>query len=235
MKGKLIIGSIGIIFLLILVPATSAIQIQTLEKATATQDYSKDMITRADVSTLLVFLKILVKDHPALSQEFPQQIKEIETAQLPTPLTSHRVSDNQTMLEKIYWKIFNYRVFRLYVSAMLFIYFQSNLTLMRTVSWGIKLLRWVNIGILLGYITTTSTPQQPMIGFEQDNGNKTLTVTSVAPSNILWSAIDQIGSGTCDPLPAGNVTVGDEITNCAGIIVLRYLPLNEILGVFEFD
>lgn len=58
---------------------------------------------------------------------------------------------------------------------------------------------------------------------------------SVTPNTVPWSDIDQIGSGHCDPLPNGTVLIGDEITNCSGFIVLRYIPSNEILGVFEFD
>jgi hypothetical protein len=92
--------------------------------------------------------------------------------------------------------------------------------------------------MVLGYIDPTpEAPETPVITFVQDNLTNTLMVTSVTPSTIqfLWSDIDEIGSGNCDPLPSGNVTAGEQITNCSGVIVLRYIPLNEVLGVFEFD
>jgi len=249
MKGRIFFGSLLAVILLVLVPATNAIQIQTSKRQIVTSFFSYDMIKNMDAASLTVFMSILVKNFPELSKELQQKIKETQAAPISSIdtkellIVSHhsylsyqQMSDNQTLLEKIYWKIFNYRVFRLYLSTALFIYFQSKLTLMRTITWGIKLLRWVKIGILLGYITPTSNPpQQPIIVFEQDNENKTLTVTSVTPNTILWSDIDEVGSGSCDPLPSGNVTVGDKITHCTGIIVLRYIPLNEILGAFEFD
>lgn len=68
-----------------------------------------------------------------------------------------------------------------------------------------------------------------------DDVNNTLTVISVTPEDTFWDDIDQIGSGTCDPLPTGNVSAGDVITNCSGIIVLRYIPTSGVIGVYEFD
>ncbi len=83
-----------------------------------------------------------------------------------------KADDNQTFLEKIFWKIFNYRLFRVYLSALLFVYFQSKFTLMRTMTWGIRLLRWVKVGILLGFIDPSQqSPQTPTIDFHQDSGN----------------------------------------------------------------
>jgi hypothetical protein len=247
MKRRIIIGSILIIFLLSLVPATNAIQIQTIKKESSTLFFSFDTMKNMDSAALVVFIRTLAKDYPELFNVFQQKVKEIEETPSSTVMEqlgmiSHHSSqgpqpaaDNQTFLEKIYWKIFNYRVFRLYISTCIFLYHPSKLTLMRTMTWGIKLLRLVKIGIILGFINPTpQQPQPPTIVFGQDLVNKTLTVTAVTPDKILWSDIDQIGSGSCDPLPNGNVTVGDQITNCTGIIVLRYVPLNEIIGVFEF-
>jgi len=102
-------------------------------------------------------------------------------------------------------------------------------------TWGIRLLRWIKLGLLLGFIDPSQQPPQtPDIGFQQDLGNDSITVTYVAPGE-LWSDIAEIGAGSCDPFPEGNVTAGDLITNCSGIIVLQYLPTYEILGVFEFE
>jgi len=59
-------------------------------------------------------------------------------------------------------------------------------------------------------------------------------VTST-PANVQWSDITEIGAGSCDPLPEGDVLVGDTLTNCTGIIALLYVPTYEVVGVFEFD
>jgi hypothetical protein len=249
MKGRILWGSVLVVFLLLFVPATNAIEIHTVEKNSITPSFSYTQIRSMDSAALILFIRNLANDYPSLSAVFEQKIQETEktpvgstATQQPgtithgSPLAGQLTSDNQTLLEKIYWKVFNYRVFRLYISALIFVYHESPLTLMRTMTWGIKLLRLVKIGIILGYIhPTPPQPQQPTIVFNQDLINRTLTVLSVTPATIFWSDIDQIGAGNCDPFPNGNVTVGDVITNCTGIIVLRYIPLNEVLGVFEFD
>jgi hypothetical protein len=246
---RILCGSLLAAFLLVLVPATNAIQVQPIEKKSDVAFYSSDTMKSMDSTALIDFMYALTEDYPVLTDTFFQCVKEVQETPISSLLTEQfgtiahhsnqgvqKNSDNQTLLEKIYWKIFNYRVFRLYISACIFLYHQSSLTLMRTMTWGIKLLRLIKIGTLLGFITTTpQPPQQPTILFEQDTQNGTLTVLSVTPQTIPWSDIDEIGSGSCDPLPSGNVTIGDEITNCTGIIVLRYLPLDEILGVYEFD
>ena len=249
MKRRIILGSIVAVFLIALVPATNAIQIQTMKKEFSTTPFSFEMLKTMDSEELVAFIQILANDYPQLSKEFQNAVKEIEN----TPVSSvgadnernylneknqapRQSDDNQTFLEKIFWKIFNYRVFRVYLSALLFLYFQSKFTLMRTMTWGIRLLRWVKVGILLGFIDPSQRPPQtPDIGFQQDLGNDTLTVTYATAVDVLWSDISEIGAGSCDPFPGGNVTAGDRITNCTGIIVLQYLPTYEILGVFEFD
>lgn len=249
MKRRIIIGSIIAIFLMVLVPVTNAIQIQTVEKERSISYISYEKIKNMDADELIIFIQNLAKDYPQLYEDFQRCVDEMEntpvssmvTKQLSDiPITKNQgpqpKSDNQTFIEKIFWKIFNYRVFRLYISTCLFLYFQSKFTLMRTMTWGIKLLRLVKIGILLGFIDPSQQqPQTPDIVFEQDEVNKTLMVVSVNPDNVLWSDIAEIGSGSCDPLPMGNVTVGGEITNCSGIIVLQYIPTEAILGVFEFN
>ena len=249
MKRRIIVGSIIAIFLMILVPVTNAIQIQTAEKEWSTSYISYDTIKNMDADELIVFIQNLAKDYPQLYEEFQRCVDEMENTPVSSmvtkrlsdiPITKNQgpqpKSDNQTFIEKIFWKIFNYRTFRLFISTCLFLFFQSKLTLMRTMTWGIKLLRWVKIGILLGFIDPSQQPPQtPDIVFEQDTVNNTLLVVSVNPDNVLWSDIAEIGSGSCDPLPVGNVTIGNEITNCTGIIVLQYIPTEVILGVFEFN
>ena len=102
-------------------------------------------------------------------------------------------------------------------------------------TWGIRLLRLTKIGILLGFIDPSQHTQTPTIQFQQNDVNNTLTVLAVIPSGVLWEDINEIGAGSCDPLPPGEVTVGDMLSNCTGILVLQYSPLNQIIGVFEFD
>lgn len=241
MKGKILIGSTLVCFLLVLVPATNAIQIHTVEKNTSSLPSWQEMKTM-NAEALQTYLQAILKNTPTASandqtwQESEQKgmISYVGLSTHASP-GSPTAQNNQTLLEKIYWKIFNYRLFRFYVSVLIYAFHPTKLTTMRMLTWAIKLLRITNIGVLLGYINTSpQQPTQPEITFAQDLVNKTLTVTSVSPDTVLWSDIDQIGAGHCDPLPNGNVKVDDELTNCTGIIVLRYIPLNIILGVFQF-
>jgi hypothetical protein len=248
MKRRIIIGSIIAVFLIALVPATNAIQIHTMERELSRTLISYDLFKNMDAEELVGFIQNLASGYPQLSEEFQSAVEKIENTPASSLDATHQSNfiveknqgprqrdDNQTFLEKIFWKILNYRLFRVYLSALLFVYFQSKFTLMRTMTWGIRLLRWIKVGILLGFIDPTQQPPQtPDIGFQQDLGNDTLTVT-YATADVLWSDISEIGAGSCDPFPEGNVTAGDMVTNCTGIIVLQYLPTYEILGVFEFD
>ncbi len=245
MKGKIVLGSILAVLLITLVPATNAIQIKTME-----QDLSKNLITydqlkNMDAQEITAYIQMLCNDYPALSAQFQHAVEDLDITTGDTHQQGSVVigknqgrpqpDGNQTLLEKIFWKIYNYRVIRLLISLILFLKIQSKFTLLRTTTWGIRLLRWVKLGILLGYIDPSGwTTQTPSISFQQDPGNSTLTVTYTSANDILWSDIAQIGAGSCDPFPAGNVTVGDIITNCTGILVLQYLPTYEVLGVYEF-
>jgi hypothetical protein len=249
MKRRSIVVSIVAIFLIVFVPVTNAVQIQTVQKELSSSIISYDALRNMNVEELVVFLQSLARDYPQLSEEFQHAVDKIKNAPFSSLVTKRAdgissnknegpqpKNDNQTFLEKIFWKIYNYRVFRLLVSTLLFIYTQSKFTLWRTMTWGIRLLRWVKIGILLGFIDPNQQqPQTPNIVFQQDTINKTVQVLSINSNDILWSYIDEIGAGSCDPLPLGNVTAGDTLTNCTGIIVLQYIPTQEILGVFEFE
>jgi len=249
MKGRIIIGSVASVFLILFVPLTDAFQIQTIRNELPTTLISNDLLKNMDADELIVFIRSLAKDYPELFEEFQRSANAMENIPVSSMSTKHDTdisvntnpgsepkNDNQTVLEKIFWKIYNYRVFRLLVSTLLFIKFQSKFTLMRTMTWGIRLLRWVKIGILLGFIDPSQQPPQtPNIAFEEDLINKTLTVISVDSEDVPWIDIAEIGAGSCDLLPVGNVTVGDTLTSCTGIIVLQYIPSNTILGVFEFE
>lgn len=248
MKKRILVGSMLAVFLILFVPLTNAIQVQTVKRDLSTSLVSFETFKMMGTEEMIAFIERLAIDYPQLFNEFQRAVEEIEN----TPVSSIRPQDghalvtennqrqqprddNQTFLEKIFWKIFNYRLFRVYLSALLFVYFQSKFTLLRTMTWGIRLLRMVKIGILLGFIDPSQQPPlTPTISFQQDLGNDTLTVI-YADADILWSDIVEIGAGSCDPLPEGNIIAGDKITNCSGIIVLQYLPTFEILGVFEFD
>jgi hypothetical protein len=249
MKRRILVGSLVAVVLLLLIPMANAIQIQTVERKISNQVISYERFKEMNPEELVVFIESLAQVYPQIYKEFQRSVDKMKNT-LVQPTSENNIiekmgnniqrsqplSDNQTFLEKVYWKIFNYRLFRLYISACLFLYFQSNLALLRTTTWAIRLLRWVKIGILLGYINTNQQqPQTPTIVFEQDIGNRTLSVTSVSSADILWSDIAQIGAGGCDPFPEGNVTVGDTIIDCSGIIVLQYVPTQEVLGVFQFD
>lgn len=247
MKRRIIIGGVIAVFLIALMPFTHAIQIQTMEREVTFPSY--EVIKNLNAQEIVFFVQSLSQHYPEMSKKFNAIIDNIENTSNPSilkqkfthyPLPKNQgpqpKDDNQTLLEKIFWKIFNYRVFRVYLSALLFVFFQSKFTLWRTMTWGIRLLRWVKIGILLGIIDPNNQPPQtPVIGFQQDETNNTLTVTYTSTGDVLWNDISEIGAGSCDLFPQGNVTIGDMIINCTGIIVLQYLPTYEILGVFEFD
>jgi hypothetical protein len=241
MKGKMIICSTLVCILLVLVPATSAIQVHTAETNNMSVPSWQELKTM-DADALQLYLLTLLKNAPAtLVSDQQVQVDEQVGMGPSVSLLTHSVpisptaQDNQTFLEKMYWKVFNYRLFRFYVSVIIYSFHPTKLSTMRMLNWAIKLLRIANLGVLLGYINTTpQPPTQPTITFMQDLTNKTLTVASVSPDTLLWSDIDQIGSGHCDPLPTGTIKVGDELTNCTGIVVLRYIPLNMVLGVFQF-
>jgi len=244
MKGKIFFGSMLAVLLLVLVPTTGAMQIQTVEKETSLSLLTAQTMKTMTPEALRTFLQTLVKNDPVASDELQSQMNEMDTTTIATlTKTSSNTmqgaqstnDSNQTVLEKIFWKIYNYRLLRFYVSILIYAVHPTKLTTLRVLTWGIKVLRITELGVLLGFIP--SNPQPPVqieITFSQDLANKTLTVTSVSPATVLWSDIDQIGSGHCDPLPTGTVVAGDQLTNCTGFIILRYIPSDIILGYFEF-
>jgi flagellar biosynthesis protein FliQ len=244
MKGKIVLGSILAVLVIALVPATTAIEYQTLQPPSTTM-ISYQELRQMSPQEIISFLQDLTSDYPEVAQHFETAVHDLENTPITTDQTKSLIleknqqprknDENQTLLEKIFWKIYNYRVLRLLISLLLFLQFQSKFTLLRTTTWGIRLLRWVKLGILLGYIDPTQKPTQtPDIGFAQDSTNHTLSVISMSAADILWSDISEVGEGSCDPLPTGNVTIGNMITNCTGIIILLYLPTYEVIDAFEF-
>ena len=238
MKKKMIvgIGSILVVFMLMLLPSTTAVQLNTgLNRITKLTDFEE--IQNMNVDELIDFIMELAEGNPEIQDEIIRQVEEMEDEDILQEELGELADSNQSLIEKIWIGIFNYRLFRLSVSFWISLYLQSKITTIRTIHWAMKLLRWIQVGIILDIVDLNPDgPQEtPDISFEMDMENNTLTVRSVYPEDVLWGDIDQIGSGTCNPLPTGNVTVGDEITNCMGMIVLRYIPTDEVLGVFDFE
>ncbi|MFE3845673.1 hypothetical protein ACFL1L_02275 [Thermoplasmatota archaeon] len=74
----------------------------------------------------------------------------------------------------------------------------------------------------------------PRIIFVEDYVERTLTVKSIMPSNFSWDFIEIIGN--CNSSALGeNVTIGDKITSCYGIIRIIHNPSNIVLWEFDFD
>lgn len=236
MKKKIVIGSMLVVFILMLLPTTNAVNVNTsLPEITTFGDI--DDIRNMDLEELITSILEFVKNCEWIPDEVIQKLEELEKEDILFEEFKETPDNNLTLKERIWLRIFEYRLFRLYISLATFAWSRSKITLMRTLTWSIKVLRWVKIGILIGVIDPTpeEPPETPEIIFMQDSENNTLTVVFVDRDDVLWEDIDQIGSGDCDPLPDGNVTAGDVITNCAGIIVLRYIPTQEVIGLFEFD
>jgi len=236
MNKKIIVGSVWVVFMLMLLPSTTAIQVNTgLNGITKLTDF-KD-IQNMNMDEMIDFIMELAEGNPEIQDEIIRQVEEIEDEDILQKELDELADSNQSFIEKIWFRVFNYRLFRLFVSFWILLYSQSNITLLRATHWTTKLLRWIQVGVILGVVDLPDyePPETLDISFEMDLENNTLVVDYVTPEDILWGDIDQIGSGTSDPLPTGNVTVGDEIANCLGMIVLRYIPTNEVLGVFEFE
>ena len=234
MRKRLLFGSMLVIICMLLLPSTSALQTDDEFEDKIDLECIKN-IQSLDYEQLSEFFIDLSEDYPLIQEEITEQIEEIDNQDIKD--LTNLADSNQSFIEKAWFSIFKYRGFRLYLSLCLFAYFQSKLTLMRSLTWGIKLLRWVKVGIILGIVDPTpeEPPETPSISFYLDDVNNTLTVASVASEDTFWGDIDQIGSGNCDPLPTGNVSTGDIITNCSGIIVLRYVPTNGVIGIYEFE
>ena len=236
MNKKIIMVSVLVVFMLMLLPSTTAIQEKTgLNGITKLTNFTD--IQNMNIGELIDLLMELVEGNPEIQDELIRQVEGIEGEDILQKELDELADSNQSLLEKIWFRVFTYRLFRLFISIGILISSQLKITLLRTTHWATKLLRWISIGIILGIVDLPDyePPEIQYISFEMDMDNNTLVVDYVYPEDVLWGDIDQIGSGTCDPLPTGNVTVGDEITNCLGMIVLRYIPKNKVLGVFEFE
>ncbi len=69
----------------------------------------------------------------------------------------------------------------------------------------------------------------PIILFSKEG--KSLMVLT-AGIGLNWSNVS-IRSGNCI-LPTGNITAGDRITDCEGLLILIWIPSNTIIGKWKF-
>ena len=231
MNKKIIIISTLTVLMLLILPTATALQNTNGSYQTEPLPTLEE-IQQMDLNTIIDYLLKLTTHNPDIQTQLIQQQND-ETFQDLEDITNN----NQTLIQKIWSSILNYRFFRLYLSFWITLYTQSDFSLYRTIHWAIETLEWLQLGIIIGIINIPdyTPPETPTILFDQNNENHTLTVTYISDENIYWEDIENIGSGTCDTLPTGNITIGDMITNCTGIIVLRYTITDSILGVFEFD
>ena len=227
MNKKIIITSTLTVLMLLILPTTTALQNTTESYQTKPLPTLED-IQQMDINTIIDYILQLTDNNPAIQTQLIEQQND-EPLQDLEDITNN----NQTLIQRLWSSILNYRFFRLYLSFWITLYTQSDLSLYRTIHWAIETLEWLQLGII--NIPDYTPPETPTILFDQNNTNNTLTVTYISDENIFWEDIENIGSGTCDPLPTGNITIGSMITNCTGIIVLRYTITDGIIGVFEFE
>ena len=86
-----------------------------------------------------------------------------------------------------------------------------------------------------GIMPEPHTHKMPLICFEKDENENTLTVAPVSSmsSETSWSDISIVGEGT--PPTNGYITAGDVITNCYGEIEIVYTPTNTVIASFTFS
>lgn len=75
-------------------------------------------------------------------------------------------------------------------------------------------------------------PEPPRISFEQDEKSHKLVVTAV-DSVVRWSDINIEGQCNTSHLTT-YVAIGDEITNCNGLITITYKPTDMVYGSWTF-
>ena len=83
-----------------------------------------------------------------------------------------------------------------------------------------------------GYIPKRDEEEIPNIQFIKDEKNKILTVDFVS-KKVLWEDIEI--EGECDTTSFGRyIVIGDQITDCAGTIVIWHKPSGTLLYTFKF-
>ena len=122
MKRRIFIGSIFVVFFIALVPVTNAIQIKTVHDRVTQNIMSFQQFKNMDTQELIVFLQILAHDYPEILKTFIQTANEIQhrsdsenhqsSSVIEKKQGPQQNDDNQTFLETIFWKIFNYTIFK---------------------------------------------------------------------------------------------------------------------------
>ena len=74
----------------------------------------------------------------------------------------------------------------------------------------------------------------PDLSYSGNHIDRTLTITQIDQEDILWSDIENIGTGSCIIPDSGYIEVNDFISYCIDRIELQYIPTQEIVGIFEF-
>ena len=236
MNKKILISTLIVLTILLAMPLTNALEqpyiirpFNNTYKDLDLEQIIEQLIQELNDNTMLITqlqtILFILKTNPQLKEHLNDQNPD-ETENQPIQRVSIR--------QRIWDLVLKYRLYRLMNSINLYLLLNSNFMALRVLKWSIKVIRWIRVGIIIKVVDATY--QEPLITFTPDYQNNTLNVTYVFPKDLTWSDIEEIGEGTTAPLPTNKtVEIGDTITNCAGIIILRYKPTDKILGIWEFD
>ena len=87
---------------------------------------------------------------------------------------------------------------------------------------------------MMGYISKPDGESIPDIIFDKDEENDILTVLSVSDDEILWYDIKI--DGDCDQSTLEKyIQVGDQITDCIGVIKIYHRPTDTLLYTYKFE
>jgi len=234
MKNVLIVGTIAVVAILLGVPLSSAVIVRPsppTSTQTSVDSLIEETVRRVVPAPAAEQLVSLLRDHPEVVQAMAVDGSH------PHPVVLEKLAgSNSSLLTKLWTIVLYYRLSRFLFSYGVYAVLPSKIMALRVLGWGIKILKWIEVGLILGVIDIPQTPPTtPDITFEANETNRTLTVMSVNyTGNVLWSDIAQIGNGTCDSLPTGVVEAGQMITNCSGVIMLQYVPSGVLLYTHEF-
>ena len=103
MNKKIIVGSILVVFMLMLLPSTSAVQVKTgLNGITKLTDFKE--IQNMNIDDLTDFIMELAEGHPEIQDEIIRQVEEMEDEDI---LQEEIADNNQSLIEKIWLRVFN--------------------------------------------------------------------------------------------------------------------------------
>ena len=81
----------------------------------------------------------------------------------------------------------------------------------------------------------------PLVKYEKNETARTITITSIEgePDELLWSNVELFNPYNMysmeATLPNGTIDVGDVITDCDGLVWLRWIPTGDLLIQDRFD